>query len=126
MSAYDLRISDWGSYVCSSDLQPSRLASLRFDLGFNDARKTRIRRTLGFEQNVRVPDFEGVAGGDEESEAIKLAQLLDHRRADDAALVIIAALFGHAELHAGGVVAACAALVAAAAVGLFINQGRNS
>src|SRR3546814_1267071 len=73
---------------CSGSGQSSRLASLRFDLGFNDARKTRIRRTLGFAQNVRVPDFEGVASGDEESEAIKLAQLLDHRRQDDAAIEI--------------------------------------
>src|SRR3546814_13366067 len=100
-----MRISDWSSDVCSSDL------------------KTRIRRTLGFEQNVRVPDFEGVASGDEESEAIKLAQLLDHRRQDDAAIVVIAELFGHTELHAGGVIAASAEIVAEAAVELFVKPG---
>src|SRR3546814_13678779 len=41
-TAYEMRISDWSSDVCSSDLALAAACGLDFGLGSNDARRARI------------------------------------------------------------------------------------
>src|SRR3546814_14736962 len=60
----------------------------------------------------------------EEGQSVQLAQLFDHGREDDPPIVVIAKLFGRAELPARGVVALGAEIVAEAAVELFVEPGR--
>src|SRR3546814_8489160 len=86
--------------------------------------RSRIGSTLHLQQDVGIPDFKGVAGGNEEGQSVQLAQLFDHGREDDPPIVVIAKLFGRAELPARGVVALGAEIVAAAAVELFVEPGR--
>src|SRR3546814_19816839 len=87
--------------------------------------RSRIGSTLHLQQDVGIPDFKGVAGGNEEGQSVQLAQLFDHGREDDPPIVVIAKLFGRAELPARGVVALGAEIVAEAAVELFVEPGRK-
>src|SRR3546814_13852740 len=81
-----MRISDWSSDVCSSDLQSE------FGREFQ-----RIIDAIGRQQDLRIPKLEIIARTVDEDDVINAAELLEERRNEETAAIIEGHVFQQAE-----------------------------
>src|SRR3546814_5527495 len=87
-AAYEMRISDWSSDVCSSDLEA---------IGGEVAQVL----VAALERQIGIPDFERPADADKQCQILDLTFAPHHRGQDDAAAGVVRNVLGDAEGTAG-------------------------